>query len=305
MEVTCWHCHAVFDPDATGKRCPHCGRRSEAWLAKLRFAAIDFLGPLVLMGLGLSELRDAPGLFVLFVVGSLLWAGFIYFQDTGDWIETPATDLNLIESRPAPESPILSKPPMPDSWKRLASVPSPRELESTSASYSDNTSSQGLPVRRAPGLTWAEQLLIAALICVSIFYVVSRWRQIMNFVLHGKISLAPLITPAVILCIIAYAVRRTRADDQILRDGVLTPGVVTGWYDKTNLTRYGSQSYTRIRYQFWTESGQKFEGSGTLTSGYPSASLSIQQEPLKVFYLPQDPSKNVALCCTTSRVRAD
>jgi hypothetical protein len=104
MEVTCWHCHAVFDPDATGKRCPHCGRRSEAWLAKLRFAAIDFLGPLVLMGLGLSELRDAPGLFVLFVVGSLLWAGFIYFQDTGDWIETPATDLNLIESRPAPES---------------------------------------------------------------------------------------------------------------------------------------------------------------------------------------------------------
>ena len=88
MEVTCWHCRAVFDPDATGKRCPHCGRHCEAWLAKLRFVAIDFLGPIVLMGIGLSELRESPALFVLFVVGSLLWAGFIYFQDTGDWIET-------------------------------------------------------------------------------------------------------------------------------------------------------------------------------------------------------------------------
>jgi len=302
MEVTCWHCRAVFDPDATGKRCPHCGRRSEAWLAKLRFAAIDFLGPIVLMGVGLAELRDAPALFVLFVVGSLLWAGFIYFQDTGDWIETPATDLSLVESRRIPENSTLSKPPMPNSWKRLASLR--RELEFSFAS-SEHSPSLGDTKHRALGLTWAEQLLIAALICGTVLYAVLRWHQIRDFVLHGHISLAPITTPAVILFIIVYAVRRTSADERILRDGVLAPGVITGWYDKSNFTRYGSQPYTRIRYQFWTESGQKFEGSGILNSGFSTTSLSIEQEPLKVFYLPQDPSKNVALCCTTSRVRVD
>jgi hypothetical protein len=149
MEVTCWHCRAIFDPDATGRRCPHCGRHSEAWLAKLRFAAIDFIGPIVLFGIGLFQLLDDLAFSIIFIVGSLIWAGFIYFQDTGDRIETPATDLNLVESRPVPESPVLSKPLMPDSWKRLASVPSPRELESSSASYTDNASSQGLPVRLA------------------------------------------------------------------------------------------------------------------------------------------------------------
>jgi hypothetical protein len=294
MEVTCWRCRAIFDPEATGKRCPHCGCHSEAWLAKLRFAAIDFIGPITLLGLGLYQLRDDTAFSIMFLVGSLIWAGFIYFQDTGDWIVTPATDLNLVESRPVPESPILSKPPMPDSWKRFASTP--RELES---------SILGPSSLRAPGLTWAEQLLITALICGTAIYAASRWRQIEDLVLHGNVSLAPFISPTVILCILVYAIRRTHADERILRDGALTVGVITDCYDKSTLSRFGSQHYPRIRYQFWTESGQKFEGSGTLTSGFPSPSLSIQQEPLKVFYLPQDPTKNVALCCTTSRVRVD
>lgn len=302
MEAACRRCRAIFDPDATGRRCPHCGRHSEAWLTRLRFAAIDFIGPIAVLAIGLFQLRDDPAFSIMFVVGSLIWAGFIYFQDTGDWIETPATDLNLVGSRPAPESPILSRPTIPDSWKRLASVPGPRELESASG-LSDSSPTQSMSMPHAQGLTWAEQILVAALICGSILYLALHWGQIKDFVRHGNVSIAPFITPTVIICIIAYAVRRTRADDRIVRDGVLTAGVITGWYDKTNFTRYGSQPYTRIRYQFWTESGQKFEGSGTLNSGFSTASLSIQQEPLKVFYLPQDPSKNVALCCTTSRVK--
>ena len=160
-------------------------------------------------------------------------------------------------------------------------------------------------MRRAPGLTWAEQLLIATLVCGSIVYFVSRWQQMKNFVPNRKISFAPLVYPVVILGLIAYAVQRSRGDDRILRDGVLTPGVLTGWYDKSSYTRTGYHSHIRIRYQFWTESGQKFEGSGTLISDTSLDSLSINQEPLKVFYLPQNPSKSVALCCTTSRVSVD
>lgn len=160
-------------------------------------------------------------------------------------------------------------------------------------------------MRRAPGLTWAEQLLIAALVCGPIAYFVSRRKQIENFVQNGKISLASLIYPAVILGVILYAVQRSRSDERILRDGVLTPGVLTGWYDKSSYTRTGYHANIRIRYQFWTESGQKFEGSGTLISGTSLDSLSINQEPFKVFYLPQNPSKSVALCCTSSRVGLD
>lgn len=300
MEVTCWRCRAVFDPNATGKRCPHCGRHSEAWLAKLRFAAIDFIGPIALFSLGLFDLRDDPAGSTMLVVGSLAWAGFTYFQSTGDWIGTPITDLNLVESRPAGESLPLSKPPMPESWKRFVSAP--RELES-SFNPSDNSSSRGTLLAWATGLSSAEQLLVAALICGSILYIVSRWHRIEDFALRGNVSLGSLITPIVIFCIIAYAVWRTRADERILRAGVLTPGVLTGWYDKSNFSKYGSAPTVRIRYQFWTESGQKFEGSGTLNSAFSSLSLSLAQEPLKVFYLPQDPSKNVALCCTTSRPR--
>ena len=283
MESTCWRCHAIFNPEATGKRCPNCGSHSEAWLAKLRFAVIDFLGPIVLIGIGLEQLRDDPVFSVMFVVGSFVWAGFIYFQDAGDWVETAT-----------PDSVPISKPSMPDSWKR-----------STSPSHQDSASSQELPMRRAPGLTWAEQLLIAALVCGSIVYFVWRWRQIGNFNQNGKISFAPLFYPAVILGLIGYAVHRSRGDERILRDGVLTPGVLTGWYDKSSYTRTGYNSYIRIRYQFWTESGQKFEGNGTLIPGTLLDNLSINQEPLKVFYLPQNPSKSVALCCTTSRVGPD
>jgi hypothetical protein len=283
VESTCWRCHAIFNPEATGKRCPNCGSHSQAWLAKLRFAAIDFIGPIVLIGVGLELLRDDPVFSVMFLVGSLVWAGVIYFQDTEDWVETPA-----------PDSAPLSKPPMPDSWKR-----------STSPSYTGNASSQELPMRRAPGLTWAEQLLIAALVCGSIVYFVSRRQRIENFVQNGKISFAPLIYAAVILGLIVYAVQRIRGDERIVRDGVLTPGVLTGWYDKSGYTRTGYHTNIRIRYEFWTESGQKFEGSGTLISGTSLDSLTINQEPLKVFYLPQNPSKSVALCCTTSRVGLD
>lgn len=120
----------------------------------------------------------------------------------------------------------------------------------------------------------------------------------------GKISFSSLIYPAVILGLIVYAVRQTRSDQRIVRDGVLTPGVLTGWFDNSSYTGV-RRTNIRIRYQFWTESGQKFEGSGTLMSGISFDSLTFNQEPLKVFYLPENPSKSVALCCTRSRAGLD
>ena len=285
MEVTCWRCCAVYDPGTTGKRCPHCGRHSEAWLAKLHFAAIDFAGPGILVCVGLAELHDDPVFAALFIVGSLAWAGFVYFEDVGDWVDNPAA--------------LPSKPTMPDSWKKLSAGPSQTQSEPIAAA-SANDSSDRSPVYLPSGLSRAN-LVVLGLVAGLIAYVVLRWSEIENFILHGRFSISNLLVPGVILCVIVLAVWKSRRDDQILRDGVLTPGILIGWYDKSSYSKSGYHSYIRIRYQFWTDSGQKFEGSGTL-SGEPSIeSLSIQQEPLKVFYLPQNPGKNVALCCTASR----
>lgn len=254
MELTCWHCSAIFNPEATGRRCPHCGYHSAAWLAKLRFAAADFIGPIALLVMGLYSLSDNPGFSALLMVGCLVWAGFIHFQDTGDWVEKPAADLNLGEPRRVSNGPPLSKPPIPDSWKRLTSVPCPRELETASGSYANPPRMSAM--QRVCRLTCAEKFLLAALVCGAAAYVIARWRTIENFVQHGQISLERLAVLAVVLCLILFAVRRVHVDEQVLRDGMLTTGVLTGWYENSSYTRTGYHSYTRIRYQFWTESGK-------------------------------------------------
>lgn len=251
--------------------------------------------------MGLYSLRDEAASSVIFMAGSLIWAGSICFQNARDSFKTPATTLNLGESAQVSDDTPLSRPPMPDSWKRLASMLPPRELESASGSYRHDVSTQNSLTRRARGLTWAEQLLIAALICGLIVYVASHWRRIENAVRRGEISPTGFIYGVFILLVIGYGIRRVRYDDQILRDGVMTPGVLTDWYEQSTHSGHS----VRIRYQFWTDSGQKFEGSGTLTPGFSEPSLSIAQEPLKVFYLPGSPGKNVALCCTVSRIRLD
>lgn len=286
MELTCWHCRAVFNPETTVKRCPNCGRHPEVWLAKLRFAAVDFIGPAFLVGMALYQFHEDVMFSALFIIGSLVWVGFILYEDISDWV--PTTDVPL------------TKPPMPDTWKRLAPMHGPGQLEP--GSISDTGTPKQASAGRASGLTMAEQLLIAVLTSALIAYAALRWNQLKSSLSLTKIPVTFITYAAVVGGLIAYAVRRTSFEEQVLREGVLTTGVLAGWYDKSSYTRSGYHVYIRIRYYFWTESGQKFEGSGTLNPGLSTDSLSINQEPLKVFYLPQDPSKNVALCCTTSRV---
>ena len=273
MEVTCWHCHAVFDPLVTGKRCPHCGHHPEAWLSKLRFAAVDFIGPAALIILVIANFREDPVFSALFVIGAAAWAIFIMYEDFTDWV-------------PASEVP-LSKPPMPDSWKQFQGT------SSSGTGYLATSSARP----RASGLTWAERLLILILVSALIAYGALHWKQIASF----RLANIPISYAAIFVGLIAYVVRRVGFEREVLRDGLLAAGALTGWYDKSGYTRWGYQTCVRIRYCFWTESGQKFEGSGTLTSGLSVDHLTINQEPLKVFYLPQNPSKNIALCCTTGR----
>jgi len=77
----------------------------------------------------------------------------------------------------------------------------------------------------------------------------------------------------------------------VLRDGELAPGVLTDW----SKVRYGIS----IRYQFWTSSGQRFEGSGNVNS---RRDLTASDGIFPVFYLSHQPKSNLALCCTDLRI---
>jgi hypothetical protein len=186
---------------------------------------------------------------------------------------------------------------MPEGWKEMASAQDALRTASTMSSKQNQKSAP----RRASGLTRAEKLLITILTSALIAYGALHWKQITSARSSTNIPVTPVVYLSVFGGLILYAVRRTSFEEEVLRSGVLTTGVLAGWYDKSSYSRSGYNSYIRIRYYFWTESGQKFEGGGTLVSGLFTDSLSINQEPLKIFYLPQDPSKSVALCCTTIR----
>jgi hypothetical protein len=285
MEVTCWHCRAVFDPTTTGKRCPYCGHHPEAWLAKLRFAAIDFIGPAGLVAVVVFNFKDDPAISAMFLFGAVVWAIFILYEDVSDWVPTSGA--------------LPIKPPMPEGWKQFSPVRGTRLIDATSSTGTGKRN-QATALPRTSGLTWAEQLLIAVLASALIAYGALHWNQIASFrgVMHIPVTSVAYV--AVFGGLIVYGIRRTSFEKEVLRDGLLTTGVLAGWYDKSSYTRTGYQKYIRIRYYFWTESNQKFEGSGTLIAGLSADDLSINQEPLKVFYLPQDPSKNVALCCTAN-----
>lgn len=230
--------------------------------------------------------KSDPAISTMFLIVVFVWAIFILYEDVSDWV--PILGASLI------------KPPMPESWKESPAPPGTRLIGTTSSS-DIGKQNQASALSRTSGLTWAEQLLIAVLASALIAYGVLHWNQIASFRGVAHIPVTPIAYVAAFGGLILYGVRRSSFEKEVLRDGVLTAGVLAGWYDKSSYTRSGYQEDIRIRYYFWTESGQKFEGNGTLIAGHSADFLSIDQEPLKVDHLPQDPSKNVALCCTTNR----
>ena len=100
-----------------------------------------------------------------------------------------------------------------------------------------------------------------------------------------------LLWIAGLISIGAASVRRFLIEREVLRDGELAPGVLTDW----SKVRYGIS----IRYQFWTSSGQRFEGSGKVNS---SRDLEASDGIFPVFYLSHQPKSNLALCCTDLRI---
>src|SRR5580765_1979288 len=98
---------------------------------------------------------------------------------------------------------------------------------------------------------------------------------------------------ALFLYLAFAAVLAARKQLEVLREGQLTAAVLTDY-------REGRRGTFFLSYQFWTENGEIFKGSGTLVPGKDPA---LGKQPLQVFYLPQNPKRNVALVCTMVQIR--
>lgn len=171
----------------------------------------------------------------------------------------------------------MSKPELPAMWEALARVPRPRDVHSP------------------PAARISVVLMDVGCVAAAVFGIYTLWK---NPAAQGH-SLQRLVRDnwfvllwvASLISIATANVRRFLMDREVLRDGQLAPGVLTDW----SKGRYGIS----IRYQFWTSSGQRFEGSGKLTSRWD---LKATDGVFPVFYLSHQPKSNVALCCTDLRI---
>jgi hypothetical protein len=169
-----------------------------------------------------------------------------------------------------------SKPAMPDEWRTVAQLRRPRDVYLPSSAK------------------------IWLFLDGAIFIVVGGlllWYSVKAFARHPSFSWVQLFMILWLTLWVFFGVARVRdirKTREILRDGELTAGILTSWRP---YRRYGNF----LTYQFWSESGQKFEAVGRL---HQSAPQMARADLLQVFYLSDEPKRNVALCCTPLRIRS-
>jgi hypothetical protein len=174
-------------------------------------------------------------------------------------------------------SPAIRPPEVPKEWKSLISLPRPREVY-------------------RPFWDTIRVFAGAAIALVSITLAVSAIRRHPTplakwvYSYFGSFAIAAFAVAALPLMI--RGLLRELSNQSLLRDGEVTMGVITDWAS-------GIEGKTAV-YQFWTLTGERFQHEAPLYSDkepYTDAGV------VPVFYLPQDPTGSVALCCTKLRVR--
>jgi hypothetical protein len=93
---------------------------------------------------------------------------------------------------------------------------------------------------------------------------------------------------------------RVRRDKTLLRDGALTAAVVTHQKRMAAGGRGGGRKHSRIRYRFKDASGQMFQG----TDADDSLTFFVDMI-VPVFYNPENPERNVAMCSALCELRFD
>jgi hypothetical protein len=278
LEASCPRCGAVFTPAGDVQNCPHCGLDCGTATAQFRLNSPRYIRRALFFGLSAAVYLPifvgmkwiywaiAASLLVL----GLLWA-FISRKTRLEYHD-PTAPLNVYASRADAKSEQsslpLRHPETPRKWKALISAPRPREVY--------------LPFGSKVGLLFA--ILVWIVGCGPLWFSVITHRALFGRVVHWHRSdWFALLSMAFWMIWTLTLIRQEVPARTLLREAEVPIGY---WND-------GS-------YRFWTKSGESFQRAATIGS---LEGETTDTGLVPVFYLPQDPTKSVALCSLLSRIR--
>jgi len=263
--------------------CPHCGANPRELSAIIHAGISKYLriaGGILLSVLPLAltarKLWSWDSLMPLLVVLGVSWVVNVARERR----HQPITALE-IGSRKKSETTVSLPPPrppeVPREWKPLISLPRPREVY--------------IPLGKALWLS-AEAVFIVVMIGRFVSSVHRHPMPLGQWITHRWGEVPFVVVALIALPILLRHIAQEFENWSLLRDGEVTIGVIADWI---------SMGEGKVAvYRFWTQSGQRFEHEKRVYSD-ESAFKDIGLVP--VFYLAQEPTKSVALCCTVLRVR--
>jgi hypothetical protein len=284
-EIVCSHCGAVFFSGAEVPVCPHCGRNPQGtpW-RRMGALGTENLGVIlwILWFVLVFQPWQADWGTVAVTAALAVAAGatIVYFRKSSKGSKGPVTALNLTARPNSFAGPWTEpKPPsVPGRWSSLMSLPRPREV------------------------FWPWRSKLSKIVDVAFMLGTAGY---IGIVIHGdRITFAgwQAVTPKDLrlfamtamadLAVIA-GIYREIENLHFLRDGEVTIGRIVDWIENR-------RSLRTALYQFWTRSGERFQHRGAIRSDKDEYS---DMGPVPVFYFPEDPSRSLALCCTSLRVR--
>lgn len=264
-ELVCPRCAAVIANVQSTAVCSNCGYDFRVATARIRLVASRYLWLIFLLPFAVVTIRSGAVFSAIVAIFVVLAMGF---SSTAKMRQS--LSLGSDAPRTHVPSPSFAKPRLPTEWESIARLPRPRDVHVPSATK-----------------VWT---LIAATAYVAGFgfAIHSLWKN--SAVSYDNLFL--LLWLVFYVSIGTASVRTFFADREVLREGELTPGILTDWTQG----RHGIS----IRYQFWTPSGQRFESSGKVNSRRDL--MRASDGILPVLYLNHQPKRNVALCCTHLRI---
>jgi hypothetical protein len=265
--------------------CSHCGQnpdktpwRKLSLLASDNFGIILWIVWLVIWSRSGANDWQQDAVFLLLAAGA--GATVLYFRQSGSGGKGSVPSLGLNQHQvPTEASWTRPQPPaVPEKWSNLMYAPRPREVFWPFWSQ-----------------VWAvmEVAFIVGSVGVLIFLVRGQHASFSDWGRAWPKNLTFFAVTAISDAFVIVGLYREIGNRLLLRDGEATIGAIVDWIDRKRATPVAI-------YQFWTRSGERFEHRGQVTSDKSEYSA---PGVVPVFYFPEDPSRSLALCSTTLRVR--
>jgi hypothetical protein len=276
-EASCPRCGAVFSSTGDVRHCPHCGLNCGTANAKFPVKSPRYFRLAFFFGLWLAAyipfFVNVKWIYWV-IASSLLALGLLWSyvsRQTRSEFHDPTAPLNVYASQTDAKSnqfPFpLRHPDTPRQWKALISAPRPRAVY--------------LPVGSRLALLFT---ILFGIVGGSLWLGAITHRAIFGRVIHWHgYDWLPLFYMAFWIIASPVVIWKEAAARPLLREGEVTIGFLNDGI-----------------YRFWTKSGEYFQRAtsiGSLEDAITDAGL------VPVFYLPQDPTRSVALCSVVSRIR--